>query len=162
MEFLRSIIHPKDNTPVSYEVKDIITRKKQQYCRYADNHQWQNMFNIALPEAIFRFFKQDGEFFSSQGRDFNFASTDEFTKCLGEYNKASQTVHLIGPGEFEQAQPDEVKVIWSLIFHQAGMEGSDLAHHTGGGYYHETWRRKGNDWFLQDLKLETTFYRVIG
>ncbi|KAI1088221.1 hypothetical protein F5B19DRAFT_24093 [Rostrohypoxylon terebratum] len=160
MQFLRNLIRPKHGILVSHEVKDIITRKKLQYCRFADTHQWQNMSNIAFPEATFRVFREDGKFMNLEGRDFNFASTDEFTRFVGGYDKVMTSVHMIGSGELEQTQTDEVKAIWSLVF-QLGIKGPDIEHHTGGGYYHETWRRNGDDWFLRDMKLEMTFYRVI-
>ncbi|KAI1205315.1 uncharacterized protein F4807DRAFT_471165 [Annulohypoxylon truncatum] len=159
MEFLRSIIHIKPKTPISPEVRDIITSKKHQYCRFADTNQWQDMFKVALPEATFRFTKADGTFINEDGQDYNFSSTAEFIKCLGGRNM--QGVHLIGPGELEQTSPDEVKAIWSLIYH-AGMKESNLEHNTGGGYYYETWRRKGNDWFIQDLMLERTYFQIVG
>ncbi|KAI2464978.1 hypothetical protein F4781DRAFT_49824 [Annulohypoxylon bovei var. microspora] len=143
---------------LSSEVRDIITRKKQQYCRFADTNQWLNMTKIALPEATFKFLKADGTFIIQEGVEYNFSSTAEFIKCLGATN--TQSVHLVGPGELEQTSPDEVKAIWPLIYH-AGMQGSNIEHNTGGGYYHETWRRRDNDWFIQDLKLERTYFKLL-
>ncbi|KAI1412525.1 hypothetical protein F5Y13DRAFT_190121 [Hypoxylon sp. FL1857] len=141
-------------------VRDIITHKKLQYCRFADTKQWQNMTKVALPEATYKFCLADGSVLSYEGVEYSFPSTAEWVKYFtSNHFPCVQSMHLIGPGELEQSGPDEVKAIWPLIYH-AGMKALDTEfHHTGGGYYHETWKRKGDDWFLRDLKLQRTYFK---
>ncbi|KAI0104096.1 hypothetical protein F4776DRAFT_648365 [Hypoxylon sp. NC0597] len=144
---------------VSSEARDIITRKKQQYCRFADMNQWQNMSKIALPEATYKFCQSDGSLVSVDGVEYSFSSTAEWVKYFSDnpFNRVD-AIHLVGPGEFEQNGPDEVKAIFALIYH-ASMKGPNTeSHHTGGGYYYETWKRIEDDWFLQELKLERTYF----
>ncbi|KAI0880338.1 uncharacterized protein GGS22DRAFT_175385 [Annulohypoxylon maeteangense] len=160
MEFFKSIINTRPKEPISADIRDVITRKKLQYCRFADTNQWQNMTKVALPEATFKFYNEDGTFIGDGGLEYNFPSTAQFIKSFE--GKNVQCVHLIGPGELlEQTNPDEVNVIWTVIYH-AGMKEPNIQHTTGGGYYHETWRRTGKDWFIQDLRFERTYFQIVG
>ncbi|OTA55458.1 hypothetical protein K449DRAFT_438680 [Hypoxylon sp. EC38] len=144
---------------VSSEVRDIIAQKKQQYCRFADTNQWQNMSKIALPEATYKFYQSDGSLVSIDGVEFNFSSTAEWVKYFASNPfHLAQAIHLVGPGEFEQNGPDEVKAIFGLIYHASYKGANTESHHTGGGYYYETWKQKEGDWFLQELKLERTYF----
>lgn len=70
-------------------------------------------------------------------------------------------IHSVGPGEIEQVGPDEVKAIFTVIYH-AGPKGSTdpKGHGTGGGHYHETWKRQGDDWFLADLWFRRLYWIV--
>ncbi|KAI1142628.1 hypothetical protein F5Y05DRAFT_420545 [Hypoxylon sp. FL0543] len=147
---------------VSSEVRDIITRKKQRYCRFADTNQWQKMVEIVLPEATYKFYECDGSLVKFEGIEFDFPSTAEWIKFFGStLFPRSQGIHLIGPGELKQTGPDEVKAIWSVIYHACVMESSGESHQTGGGYYYETWKQKAGDWFIQDLKFEKTYFRLM-
>ncbi|KAI1390360.1 uncharacterized protein F4822DRAFT_233919 [Hypoxylon trugodes] len=141
------------------EVAAIITRKKLWYCRIADTKQWPDMVKIALPGAEFKFYQTDGSFMSFEGVDFNFSSTADFVKFYGEiFFPQLQTIHLVGPGDLEQIGRDEVKAVWTVVFHAGPKESNSKFHHTGGGHYYETWKRKDDDWFVKSIRLESTYF----
>lgn len=144
-------------TTVSHETAEIIRRKKTQYCRFADTSQWELFDQIALPEATLRFY-DNGELINQGGTDWSFSRAEFIAFCTVAW-KDSQTVHMIGPGELEQVGPDEVKAVWNGCYH-VGAKGSDSgAFFTGGGYYYETWKRKGDDWFIEDMKFDRLFWK---
>ncbi|KAI0842775.1 hypothetical protein F5Y06DRAFT_304475 [Hypoxylon sp. FL0890] len=145
---------------VSPEVRNIISCKKQQYCRFADTNQWQNMSKLVLPEATYKFYESDGSLLNFEGVEYSFSSTAEWIRFFGgTLSPYAQAIHLVGPGEFEQIGPNEVKAIWSAIYHTSVKGSNTEFHHIGGGYYYETWKQKGNDWFIQDLKFKRTYFR---
>lgn len=146
----------------SPETARIITRKKLQYCRFADTNQWHLFDSIFLPDATFVFVDSQGAVINEGGVDYSFSSTEQWTAHFREAFKVLQTIHIISPGELEQTGPDEVKAVWGLIYH-AGPKGTeDGPHGTGGGHYHETWKRKGDDWFIQTLRMERLYWTTLG
>jgi hypothetical protein len=64
---------------------------------------------------------------------------------------------MFGPGILEQPAADEVRAIWSMEDQLVWPETYGVLQLRGGGYYHEVWRRVGDDWFLEDLYLERTY-----
>ncbi|RYP08787.1 hypothetical protein DL764_001698 [Monosporascus ibericus] len=145
---------------VSPEAAAIIQRKKLQYCRWADHNQFHLFDQIALPEATFSFWKADGTIYHEFGVDYSFRSREEFINHFTTAFKSLQSYHMITPAEFEQTSPDEINAIFGCIYH-AGIKGSDTeGHGTGGGHYHETWVRKGGDWFMKDLKFERIYWKA--
>jgi hypothetical protein len=145
----------------SPEAAEIIRRKKLQYCRFADTNQWQLFDHIILPEATLAFFDSNGSIINEGGVDYSFSSREEFVTFFSKAFKDLQTIHVIGPGELEQTGPDEVKAVWGVIYH-ASTKGTDGGTHgTGGGHYHETWRRKGDDWFMQSMRMERVYWKTL-
>ncbi|ROW11134.1 hypothetical protein VMCG_01386 [Cytospora schulzeri] len=146
---------------VSPGAAEIIRRKKTQYCRFADTNQWHLFDKIALPEATFKFVELGGEIISQGGVDYCWSNREDFCAFFSKAFESIQSIHNFGPGELEQTGPDEVNAIWTVMYH-AGPKGStDVKHHgTGGGHYHEIWRRQGDDWFLADLRFERSYWIV--
>ncbi|RYP72662.1 hypothetical protein DL769_004404 [Monosporascus sp. CRB-8-3] len=144
---------------VSPEAAAIIQRKKLLYARWADHNQFHLFDQIALPEATFSFWKADGTLFHEGGVDYSFSSREEFANYVTTIFDKIQAIHLIGPAELEQTSPDEIKAVFGCIYH-SGVKGSDTeGHGTGGGHYHETWVRKGDDWFMKDLRFERVYWK---
>ena len=145
---------------VSPEAAEIIRRKKTQYCRFADSNQWHLFDKIALSDATFTFVGPDGALINEGGVNYSFSNREDFVTFFQKAFETIQSIHNFGPGELEQTGPDEVKAIWTIIYH-AGPKGANAKNHgTGGGHYHEIWKRQGDDWFLADLKFHRLYWIV--
>lgn len=140
---------------------EIIRRKKLQYCRFSDTNQWQLFDQIMLPEATMTFVDSGGSIIKHGELDFGASSREEWKDFCSKAFTGQQTIHLVGEGEMEQISPDEVKAIWGIVYH-IGTKGTDGMQGTGGGYYYETWKRRGDDWFMETLRMERSFWKVGG
>lgn len=90
--------------------------------------------------------------------DLNFSTREAWLGHFSELFIPLQAIHLIGPAEIEQVSPDEVKSISAVKF-SVGPKGISAQNHTsGGGHYHSTWKRLGDDWFLSEVVLEQTYF----
>ncbi|KAH6609748.1 bile acid 7-alpha [Trichoderma cornu-damae] len=144
---------------VSPEVITIITRKKLWYCRYTDTKQWHLFDGVAVPECKFQYFS-DGKLFVNAGFTYSWGSREEFTTFFTTALASLRTMHLIGPGEFEQVSEDEVKAIFPITYFSALKQTESESHGVqgqGGGYYFETYKKIGDDWLMTDLKMERTY-----
>lgn len=143
---------------ISPEVAEIIRRKKTQYCRFADLNQFHLFDKIALPSATFKFAGRDSEVINENGIVYSWEDRETFCAAFTKAFENVQVIHSVGPGELEQTGPDEVKAVFTVIYH-AGPKGTDPKNHgTGGGHYHETWKRQGDDWFLADLWFQRLYW----
>jgi hypothetical protein len=145
---------------VPVEIAEIIFRKKSQYGRYIDTKQWDKFDQVALPDAEFIFFDTDGSILKAGNTSFAFPSSTAFTRFFSKFFANAQTLHMFGPGELQLKAVDEVGAIW-------GMEDQIILKHAvgsveirGGGYYHETWKMRNGDWFLNSLRLERTYQKT--
>ncbi len=146
---------------VSSDIADVLNRKKIRYCRLADTNKWEQFDSIALPDATFAFYQSNGSFMNLEGIDYSFPTRAEFTKFFSNLFKDLQVIHVVGAGDLEQVGPDEVRGVWTVVYH-AGMKDSDTElHHTGGGHYYDTWKRKGDDWFISDLRFERSYFKPL-
>ncbi|CAM1500636.1 Fc.00g097980.m01.CDS01 [Cosmosporella sp. VM-42] len=146
---------------LSFDAAEIIRRKKLQYCRFSDANQWQLLDQIMLPEATLEFVDSSGSIISQGGLEFKASSREEWKTFCSKAFTDQQTIHLIGEGEMEQIGADEIKAIWGIMYH-VGTEGTGGMHGAGGGYFYETWKRKGQDWFMETLRMERSFWKVAG
>ena len=96
---------------VTPEAVEIISRKKLQYCRFADSNQWQFFDNIMLPDITLTFTESDGTIINQAGTDCSFPSREAWIAHYSKLFTTLQTIHVTSSGEFEQISPDEVKVI---------------------------------------------------
>ncbi|KAI1118102.1 hypothetical protein F5Y14DRAFT_297332 [Nemania sp. NC0429] len=139
---------------VEAEVAEIIRQKKSQYARYIDTKKWSKLEEVALPDAELEFLNPDGSPMTIGSTRLAFTSIHAFAAYFGKFFASAQTLHMIGNGELKRTGPGEVEAIW-------GMEDQIIlygyAQIRGGGYYHETWVKKGEDWFLKSLRLERTY-----
>jgi hypothetical protein len=145
---------------VPVEIAEIIFRKKSQYGRYIDTKQWDKFDQVALPDAEFIFFDTDGSILKAGDTSFAFPSSTAFTGFFSKFFANAQTLHMFGPGELQLKAIDEVGAIW-------GMEDQIILKHAvgsveirGGGYYHESWKMRNGDWFLNSLRLERTYQKT--
>ncbi|KAK1144061.1 hypothetical protein N8T08_005723 [Aspergillus melleus] len=149
---------------LSPEIAEQIRLKKSQYCRLADTNNWEKMDTLLAADARFEFYDTEGSLVCENGVDFKFNSRAEFVAYFSEAFKVLQTIHVVGPGELEQVGPNEVKAVWTVIYH-AGPRGMDGGMHgTGGGHYYETWTREqgGQEWLMKDMRMERIYWKVLG
>lgn len=146
---------------VSPEAYAIISQKKAQYCRFADSHQWHKFDTIMLSNATYSFHEPDGSVIMKGDLPMKWLSRDDWTAFFSNENKDLQAIHNVGPAEMEQVSPDEIKAVFSVIYHVGNKEADSGFHGTGGGYYHETWKKVGDDWFMKTLKMDRLYWKVI-
>lgn len=140
--------------PPSPETAEIIRRKKAQYCRFVDTKQWSRFPEIALPTAKLTFFEPGMVPLGVGKKKLLFDSLQPWIDHVSKGLANMQSVHVIGLDELEQTAPDEVKAIFCMRDDVKMDRSLGLVWSVGGGHYHEIWRRKGDDWFLEELRLE--------
>ncbi len=146
---------------VSPEIAQIITTKKLQYCRFADTHEWAKFDKVALPECTYEY-SDHGEVLIDQGFKYSWDSTVGFTGFFSVAFETLQTMHLVGPGEFEYTTSDmtEVQAIFPVVYHSALSKTANSTQGvtgTGGGHYYETYKRKGDDWFMSKCRMDRIY-----
>ncbi|EKJ71994.1 hypothetical protein FPSE_07848 [Fusarium pseudograminearum CS3096] len=146
---------------VSSEAYAIIQQKKAKYCRLADTQQWDKFDSIMLPNATYSFHEPNGSVITQDGVTYAWSSRADWTAFFNNANKDLQAIHNIGPAEMEQISPDEIKASWSVIYHVGNKDPNSGAHGTGGGYYHETWRKVGDDWFMETLRMDRLYWKLL-
>ncbi|QKX64629.1 uncharacterized protein TRUGW13939_11804 [Talaromyces rugulosus] len=146
--------------PLPLETAQAVYRKKSQYGRYIDTKQWDKFSEVALPNAKLSFHNRDGSVLKAGKRHLTFSSSQEFTMFFSKFFANAQSLHIFGPGDLEQTADDEVTAIWGME-DQIILKGSaGLVEMRGGGYYFETWKKVGDDWFLASLGLERTYQKI--
>lgn len=144
------------------DVAERIRYKKSQYTRFADSKQWHRFDTIFVPDATFCFVDHDGNVVSTPDGaiSYSWQSLESWAAFFDKALTNQQVIHHIGPGELEQVGPEEVKAVFSVLYH-AGPKGyGKEPHETGGGHYYETWVRKGDDWFCKDLWMQRLYHRA--
>ncbi|KAK7752398.1 hypothetical protein SLS62_005551 [Diatrype stigma] len=154
--------------PVSPEVTNIIRAKQNRYCRAVDGKIWEPLFDtVALPDATFLYTHADGRVVTAalEGQDtsfeYDFKSRAAFVAFFKAAFEPLQTIHTIDGGDFEQVSDTEVKAVF-IIMYFAGPQDPKAAigHGCGGGHYHTTYKKVGDDWFLSDLKFVALYHRL--
>lgn len=151
---------------VSAEVAHTIRHKKAQYAHFADNHQWDRLDTVILADAKLNFYDENEEFVVTQDAEktpYSFKSLAEFQAFFSKQLAPMQVIHVTGPGEMETTdREDEVKAVFSVVFHSATKGTQGGVHGTGGGHYYETWKRVGDDdWRIKDMWFKRIFWRVL-
>lgn len=141
----------------SWEITEVISRKKALCGRYIDTKQWDKLSSIALPDAELRFFEPDGSLTHVGRTPLAFSSALECALFFHKFLSKAQTLHMFGKGELEQTKADEVRAIWPMEDQIILRQGWLSVEVHGGGYYYETWRQRDQDWFLQSLVLRRTY-----
>ncbi|KAK9424956.1 hypothetical protein SUNI508_13277 [Seiridium unicorne] len=145
----------------SPEIIAVITRKKARYARYLDTKQWEKYEgDVSLPDTHFRYLDVAGEPLQlGTTTSCVFDSTKSFAAFFSKFFANLQSLHNIGPGDFEQTSPEEVKAVWGFEDQLILAPLWSLAELRGGGYYYETWRLVDGDWFLHDLVMKRTYQK---
>lgn len=141
----------------SPELAQIISEKKALYCRSFDTQKWELLNSVMLPDAKWKVINTDGSP-RKEGTNASFSSLAAFVAYFSEMFKSLQSIHNLGAAEMEQVSPDEIKSVfaaqWALGPKAEGAPG----HVSGGGYYHEVWKRVGDDWLMVKCVFESTYF----
>ncbi|KAJ3539854.1 hypothetical protein NM208_g5319 [Fusarium decemcellulare] len=147
-------------THVPPEVAQAITRQKARYARYSDLKQWDKFAQeIALPDARYSFLDTDGNplVLGKQALVFDSAKS-----CATFYSNSfaqMDTHHAVGPGDFEQVAPDQVKAVFSVEGQVISKQLGSWVEIRGGGYYFETWQLVDGQWYLKEMTMQRTFQK---
>ncbi|KAL2848781.1 hypothetical protein BJX68DRAFT_276277 [Aspergillus pseudodeflectus] len=143
-----------------YDLAESLRLKKSQYCRFADTHDWDGFASLTLPTLAATFTNPDGEVATEIGVRYEFSSRDEFVAFFRTAFETQQTIHIVGPGELTRVSEDEIRAVWGVVYHAASPGVTGWWKGTGGGHYHETWRRVEGEWLMESLKMFRGFWKV--
>lgn len=143
------------------DVATIITKKKAQYARFADTHQWEKFNQVALPECTY-YYTDHGKLIVENGFTYKWDTTAQFTGFFSEAFKTVQTLHHVGIGEFRwmNAQKTKVEAIFGVYYASALAKGATETIATigsGGGHYVEEYVKKGNDWLMSKCTMDRIY-----
>ncbi|KAL2016753.1 hypothetical protein VTK56DRAFT_3101 [Thermocarpiscus australiensis] len=147
------------------DVAERIRSKKAQYTRLADTKQWDKFDAIFVPDATFTFVDADGKVIvtpDEAATPYQWHSLESWAAFFEKALADAEVIHLAGPGEFELVGPDEVKAVFTVVYHCGAKrdDGTAAPHETAGGHYYETWVRRGGDWYCKDLWMQRLYHRV--
>jgi hypothetical protein len=117
---------------------------------------------VALPECTYEY-TDHGVLLVDHGFRSSWESTNAFTTFFSAAFKTLQTMHLVGPREFSRHTDnthDEVITIFPVVYRSALAKGVDETlgvTGTWGGHYHETCRRKGDDWLMAKCTMDRIY-----
>lgn len=144
------------------DVAERIRSKKARSMRFADTKQWSSFDTIFLPDATFRFVDAEGEIVTTpDGMQFSWDSLAAWAGVFEQALAGVQSTHIIGLGELELVGPDEVEAVFPMTIHSGPKEGGEGPHQIAGGYYYETWVRKGEDWFCKKMKCQRMYLKML-
>lgn len=140
-----------------HDVVQRVTNRKAQYARFADTKQWDKFAEVGLPDARYSYQDSSGNVVALRGKPAAFDNPKSCAAFFRDFFRNQQTLHNISLAEITQTGPDEVEVIWAF-------EDQLIRNYTfwtcrlrGGGHYYEIWRKKGDDWFIADLRMQRTY-----
>lgn len=142
---------------VSPEVALAITRRKARYARYADTKQWDKFESLNLPTTNYSFIHNDGTPIMFGSKALVFDSPARVAAYFKKFFAAQDTMHNIGPGDFEYVSDTEVKAVWGFEDQLISKTWGSWMKIRGGGYYYETWRFVDGEWFIADLRMERRY-----
>lgn len=146
---------------VSPEVANAITRQKTRYARYADTKQWDKWeHEVFHPTAKFAFLDVKGAPLMVGKKPLVFDSAKAIAAYYLKFFAEVNTMHNIGPGDFEQVAPDEVRAVFGVEDQVVSKALGLWASIRGGGYYYETWRLVDGQWRIADLRMERTYQEM--
>lgn len=137
-----------------------VTNRKAQYARFADTKQWDKFVELGLPDARYSYLDSSGNPVALEGKPAVFDSPKSCAAFFGPFFRKQQTLHNISLAEITQTGPDEVEVIWAFEDQLIRNNTFWTCRLRGGGHYYETWRKKGDDWFIADLRMQRTYQMV--
>lgn len=140
----------------SPEVTQIISEKKALYCRYLDTQQWHLFDQVMLPDAKWKVLSAD-DALEKEGMSPSFTSKDAFVAHFSELFKTVQTIHVVGAPEMEQVSPDEIESIFASQWSSGPKGDASHPHLTGGGHYHELWKRTDGNWLMAECRFEPSY-----
>lgn len=147
--------------PVDTQTAERIRYRKSQYCRWADTNDWDKFDGLMVPEFTFDTVDEAGKDVVLFDVAYKWKSRAEWVAYFKAHFAEQQTMHMTGPGELEQVGADEVKAIFGVMFFAGPKGPTGGVHVAGGGHYHETWVRIGDEWWMKDVKMMNLYYKVL-
>ncbi|KFH43814.1 hypothetical protein ACRE_054030 [Hapsidospora chrysogenum ATCC 11550] len=146
---------------VSPEIALAITRQKARYGRYADTKQWDKFErDIALSDARYSYCDVNGKPLQVGKQALVFDSARSAAAFFERFFAPQATMHNLGVGDFEHTAEDEVQSVFGFEDQIVSKALGSLAEIRGGGYYYETWKRVGGEWYIKDLKMVRTYQKA--
>ncbi|KAL7928258.1 hypothetical protein V8C35DRAFT_318566 [Trichoderma chlorosporum] len=118
--------------------------------------EWHLYDKITVRECKFEQFF-DEKVYAKDGLTYSLRSLDEYISFCYTALADLQTMHSIGPGEFEQVNKDEIKVVFPVTYFSAPEKAQSASQEIRGGYYFETYQRMDDDWMMTDSKMERVY-----
>lgn len=139
---------------------DTLHHRKAQCCRFADTKDWSSFRTLFLPTATAKFTETDGSVIKEDGKALSFETLDSLIDYFSNAFAKQQTMHMTGPGEVELLDEDSVKAVWPVIYHAGSRGVIGGWGGSGGGHYHEVWRRVEGEWLIAELVFVRTYWKV--
>ncbi|KAL4781770.1 hypothetical protein BJX76DRAFT_369614 [Aspergillus varians] len=143
-----------------YEIAETLRLRKSQYCRLLDTHDWKAWGELFLPTATATFNNPDGSIMTENNTALSFDSRHAMVSFFSKVFDALQTTHVVGAGELTRVSEDEVRAIWPATYHAASQGVAGGWTGTGGGQYHEVWKRVEGEWFIGEFRLVRSYWKV--
>lgn len=140
----------------SVEARLEIAQIKAKYCRIVDQKKWDLFEQIAVPGFSFKMV-QDGAVVNQNGMDMSFTDRASFVQHFSEHFRNLQCHHLVGPAEYEEIGPDEVKAVFAIQYYVAEKGLTPKMRVAGGAHYSDVFKRVDGSWLLADSSVESTF-----
>ncbi|KAL2206131.1 hypothetical protein CC79DRAFT_1369561 [Sarocladium strictum] len=113
---------------------------------------------VFLPNVRLRYCNANGQPLMVGSRALVFDSASTFAQLYKRMFAGVDSQHNIAPGEFEPgSNEDEVRAIFGIEDQVTSKVLGSWAELRGGGYYHETWKLKDGQWYIQELELRRTY-----
>ncbi|PSR81619.1 hypothetical protein BD289DRAFT_484337 [Coniella lustricola] len=141
-------------------VAQAIAETKARYCRFADSDMWDALDKVVLPDFTFEVLDNG---VAPSGIFPSFTSRETWVAYFRELFTTKQAMHLVGVPELEQVSPDEVRAVFPIqyVIADQGNSPDPESRITGGGHFHEVYRRVEDGWLLAGTKIAHT-YCVLG
>lgn len=140
----------------SVEVAQAIAQTKAKYCRLLDTKKWDMLDQVLVPGFSFKMV-QGGAVVNQNGVDLSFPERAAFIKHFSEFFRDKQSHHMVGPAEYEEVGPDEVKATFAIQYYVADAEPTPKFRLVGAGHYHDIYKRENGSWLLADSTVDATY-----
>jgi hypothetical protein len=136
--------------PVPYEIAEVIREKKARYCRCLDTKKWNELEELALPDASLIFYDVNGEVLRTGGVIYRFESPAAFVKTMAAVFRHARTSHHVMNSELSLVAENRILAVWAMTDYIVfpSIAGIFPLRFFGHGHYHEIWEERDGDWFL--------------
>ncbi|KAI1129544.1 hypothetical protein F5Y10DRAFT_290915 [Nemania abortiva] len=141
------------------DIAAAIMARKARYGWCIDTKNFEKLKELALPASRFSFCNEKGEPTVLAGRVFHFESPAAFAAWCAKLMNPMDTIHMFGPGQFEQVAPDTVEAVFSMEDQFVHKILGSWVEQRGGGYYYETWKLADGEWCIEELVLKRNYQK---
>ncbi|KAI1261008.1 hypothetical protein F5Y18DRAFT_431553 [Xylariaceae sp. FL1019] len=138
-----------------------IASRNARYGQYVDCKEWEKLTTeIVLPDCRWRICDIKGKPLVSQGKPLSWDSAAEYLEYFPKVLAPMNSLHMFGIGEFEQIDDDTVNAVFSMEDQLVNKQLGTWVELRGGGFAFQTWKRRGADWYLQELVVKRTYQKM--